>query len=98
MLIAKLHFFSKLFQAFGLVDQLLSKIYLTIFELGNFIYGLLKSFLKGAQKAVTKWAVVDWYDALCHQMERESIRFRRRYSPGQANSKPSLFPNPLQIW
>ena len=88
----------QLMKVYVLVDQLLSKIYLNIFELSNFIPGLLKSFLEGTQRAITKWAVVDWYDALCHQMEREFIRFRRRYPPRQANSQPSLFPNPLQIW
>ena len=85
-------------KVYVLVDQLLSKIYLTILEMGNFIYDLLKGFLKGTQRTITKWAVADWYDALCYKMEREFIRFKRRYPPGKANSQPSLFTNPLQIW
>ena len=88
----------QLMKVYVLVDQLLSKIYLTILEMDNFIYDLLKGFLKGTQRTITKWSIADWYDALCSQMEHEFIRFKRRYPPGQANSQPSLFPNPLQIW
>lgn len=88
----------QLMKVYVLVDQLLSRIYLNSLKREVFIHDLLKGFLAGTQRTITKWAIVDWYDDLHYHLEREMIRFRRRYPPAQATSQLSLFPSPIKKW
>jgi len=83
----------KLMMVYVLVDQLLTKLKSEATKLGTLLNMLLKSFLKGTQRIIGKWSVIDWYDDYYKNPERETVRFRRRYPPPEAIFQASLFPN-----
>lgn len=83
----------KLMMIYVLVDQLLSKLRLEAAKLGTVLNILLKSFLKGTQRVIGKWSVIDWYDDYYKNLEREFIIFKHRYPPPDVIFQASLFLN-----
>ncbi len=86
----------KLMMIYVLTDQLLTRIKLEATKLGTLLNMLLKSFLKGTQRIIGKWSVIDWYNDHYKSLEREFIKSRRRYPPTNAILQPSLFSNPFK--
>lgn len=86
----------KLMMIYVLVDQLLSKLRYEAAKLGTVLNMLLKSFLKGTQRIIGKWSIIDWYDDHYKNLERETIIFHRRYPPPHLIFQASLFSNPLK--
>lgn len=81
-----------------LVDQFLVKLHEKALEAGHLLHMFLKAFLQGAQRKITKWAIIDFYDDTCTKMERDFFIFRNRFWPSPPASQPSLFFNPSEIW
>jgi hypothetical protein len=81
-----------------LVDQFLAKLREEALKVGSLIATLVKSFLQGEQRKITKWSIVDWYIDTWSKLERQTIkfrkRFRRRYDPNQL----SLYFNFNEKW
>jgi hypothetical protein len=84
----------KMMMIYVLVDQLLCKLKTEAARLGSILNMLLKAFLKGTQRIICKWSVIDWYDDLYQNLERQFIIYRRRYPPPHAIFQASLFSNP----
>lgn len=81
-----------------LADQLLYKFHCLALEDGHTIHMLITAFIKGEQRQITKWAVIDWYNDEWSNAERQILYFLCRYPPPEANIQASLFSNLIQKW
>lgn len=70
------------------VDQVISNLRLRAIEIGTLLYSLIKDFLKGNQRTINKWSVVDFYNYIFSLKDAKPINCRRRFPPDK--SAPQL--------
>jgi hypothetical protein len=83
---------------YALADQLLYKLHCMALEVKSTVQMMVSAFLKGTQRAITKWAMIDWYDEYWGKMERLTFRLKCRYPPPDADVGRILFFNPAEKW
>ena len=88
----------QLMLVYVLVDQFLVKLHEQALEVAHLLHTFLKAFVQGAQRKITKWAIIDFYDDTCTKMEQDYLRFRNRFWPSPPASQLSLFSNTSEIW
>lgn len=81
-----------------LVDQFLSKLHEQALEAGHLLHTFLRAFVQGAQRKITKWAIIDFYDDTYGKLERDFFIFRNRFSSSPPHSQSSLFFNLNEKW
>lgn len=81
-----------------LVDQFLAKLQTQALEAGHLLHTFLTAFVQGAQRKITKWSIIDFYDDTYAKLERDFLTFKRRFWPSPPPSQLSLPFNPFQIW
>lgn len=81
-----------------LVDQFLSKLNEQALAVGHLLHTFLTAFVQGAQRKITKWAIIDFYDETYAKLERDVFLFRNRFFPSPPASQLSLFLNPSGKW
>lgn len=81
-----------------LVDQFLAKLHEQALETGHLLHVFLMAFVQGAQRKITKWAIIDFYDDTYTKLERDFLLFKNRFWPSVHASQLSLFFNPNQKW
>jgi hypothetical protein len=81
-----------------LVDQFLVKLHEQALEAGHLLHTYLMAFIQGAQRKITKWAIIDFYDDTCSKLERDFFIFRNRFWPSPPASQLSLFLNSSEKW
>lgn len=81
-----------------LVDQFLAKLREQAVAAGDLLNLFLKAFVQGAQRKITKWAIIDFYDDTYSKLERNLLIFRKHSRPPIPTSQLSLFLNPCQKW
>jgi hypothetical protein len=75
-----------------LIDQFLSKLNEQALETGHLLRTFMMAFVQGAQRKITKWAIIDFYDDTYAKLERDFISFKNRFWPSpQAPQLPLLF-------
>lgn len=77
-----------------LVDQLLYKLHCMALDIKNTVHLMIKAFLKGVQRSINKWTIIDWYDECWQKMERLTFRLKCRYPPPDGDVRMTLFFNP----
>ena len=75
-----------------LVDQFLVKLHEQALKASHLLHTYLMAFIQGAQRKITKWAIVDFYDDTCSKMERDFLTFRNRFCPSPPASQLPSFP------
>lgn len=88
----------KLMLIYVLVDQFLAKLHEQALETGHLLHTFLMAFVHGAQRKITKWAIIDFYDDTCAKLERDFFIFKNRFWPSPPASQLSLFLNINQKW
>ena len=88
----------QLMLVYVLADQLLAKLQEEALEAGKLLHTFLVSFLRGVQRRITKWAVIDFYDHTCAFLERDLLQFRNRFRPSVSRFQLSLFPDLNEKW
>lgn len=81
-----------------LVDQFLAKLHEQASAAGQLLHTFLMAFVKGAQRKITKWAIIDFYDDCYAKLERDFLLFKNRFWPSPHPSQLQLFLNLNQIW
>jgi len=81
-----------------LIDQFLAKLHEQALEVGQLLHSFLKAFVTGAQRKITKWAIIDFYDETYAKLERDFFIFRNRFCPSPPASQLSLLFNPNEKW
>ncbi len=81
-----------------LVDQFLTKLHEQALEAGQLLHTFLMAFVRGMQRKITKWAIIDFYDETYSKLERDFFIFRSRFCPSPPSSQLPLFFNQNQIW
>lgn len=81
-----------------LVDQFLAKLQEQALAIGHLLHTFLTAFVQGAQRKITKWAIIDFYDETYAKLEQDSLLFRNRFWPSPPASQLSLFLNPSGKW
>lgn len=81
-----------------LVDQFLAKLHDQASEIGQLLHTFLTAFVQGAQRKITKWSIIDFYDDTYAKLERDFLLFKRRFSPSPQPSQLPLSFNLNQIW
>lgn len=88
----------QLMLVYVLVDQFLAKLREQAVEAGCLLHTFLMAFVKGAQRKITKWAIIDFYEDTYTKLERDLLLFKNRFRPPIPISQLSLFLNPSQKW
>lgn len=73
-----------------LIDQFLAKLHEQALKAGELIHIFMISFLLGAQRKITKWAVIDFYTDTSAKLERNLLLFKNRFRPSPPTSQLSL--------
>lgn len=81
-----------------LVDQFLYKLQEQALEAGHLLHTFLTAFVQGAQRKITKWAIIDFYDDTYGKLERDFFIFKNRFSSSPPHSQSSLFFNLSEKW
>lgn len=81
-----------------LIDQFLAKLHTQAVVTGSLLHAFLIAFVCGAQRKITKWAIIDFYDETYAKLERDFFLFKNRFCASPPTSQLSLFPNPTQKW
>lgn len=88
----------QLMLVYVLVDQFLAKLHEQAVEIGQLLHTFLTAFVQGAQRKITKWALIDFYDETYANLERDFLLFKRRFWPSPHTSQLPLSINLNQIW
>lgn len=81
-----------------LIDQFLVKLHEQSMEAGCLLHTFLTAFVRGAQRKITKWAIIDFYDDTYAKLERDFLFFKNRFRPPIPISQLPLFLNLYEKW
>jgi hypothetical protein len=74
-----------------LIDQFLAKLHEQALEAGHMLHTFLTAFVQGAQRKITKWAIIDFYEDTYATLERDLLIFKNRFWPSPPANQQSLF-------
>lgn len=83
---------------YALIDQFLAKLHEQAMEIGHLLHTFMTNFVKGSQRKITKWSIIDFYHDIYSKLERDLLSFRTAFCPSPPPSQLSLSFDQPQIW